>query len=152
RPDGWRVEWRYPDDCEVCGESCKRSLLPLGEIVYVGDGYSDRCAALASDRVFATSRLPHYLAGQGKPFEPSTDCDGLAESPPAYWRSSSFPCPTRSSSRPHATAPSGQTSRTSGTRTACIGSSADGRCESPRRPVASTSNRSTRASSPSCAS
>jgi 2-hydroxy-3-keto-5-methylthiopentenyl-1-phosphate phosphatase len=20
RPDGWQVEWRYPDDCEVCGE------------------------------------------------------------------------------------------------------------------------------------
>jgi HAD superfamily phosphoserine phosphatase-like hydrolase len=23
RPDGWRVEWRYPDDCAECGESCK---------------------------------------------------------------------------------------------------------------------------------
>jgi 2-hydroxy-3-keto-5-methylthiopentenyl-1-phosphate phosphatase len=79
RPDGWRVEWRYPDDCEVCGESCKRSLLPPGEVVYVGDGYSDRCAALASDRVFATAGLARYLAEQGKPFEPFTDFHALSE-------------------------------------------------------------------------
>ena len=23
-PNGWRVDWRYPDDCDHCGESCKR--------------------------------------------------------------------------------------------------------------------------------
>jgi 2-hydroxy-3-keto-5-methylthiopentenyl-1-phosphate phosphatase len=79
RADGWRVEWRYPDDCEVCGESCKRSLLPGGEVVYVGDGYSDRCAALASDRVFATAGLARYLTEQGKPFEPFTDFHALSE-------------------------------------------------------------------------
>jgi 2,3-diketo-5-methylthio-1-phosphopentane phosphatase len=79
RSDGWRVEWRYPDDCEVCGESCKRSLLPAGDVVYVGDGYSDRCAALASDRVFATAGLARYLAEQGKPFEPFTDFHALSE-------------------------------------------------------------------------
>ena len=79
RPDGWRVEWRYPDDCETCGESCKRSLLPAGEVVYVGDGYSDRCAALASDRVFATSGLARYLTEQGKLFEPFTDFHALSE-------------------------------------------------------------------------
>jgi 2-hydroxy-3-keto-5-methylthiopentenyl-1-phosphate phosphatase len=79
RLDGWRVEWRYPDDCEVCGESCKRSLLPPGEVVYVGDGYSDRCAALASDRVFATSGLARYLSEQGKPFEPFSDFHALSE-------------------------------------------------------------------------
>jgi 2-hydroxy-3-keto-5-methylthiopentenyl-1-phosphate phosphatase len=69
RPDGWRVEWRYPDDCETCGESCKRSTLPRGEVVYVGDGYSDRCAALAADRVFATRGLASYLDEQGAPYE-----------------------------------------------------------------------------------
>ena len=79
RPDGWRVQWRYPDDCEICGESCKRSLLPAGEVVYVGDGYSDRCAALASDRVFATAGLARYLAEQGKPFEPFTDFLALSD-------------------------------------------------------------------------
>src|SRR2546426_1140688 len=70
RPDGWRVEWRYPDECDACGESCKRALLPPGEVVYVGDGYSDRCAALAADRVFATAGLARYLAERGTSFEP----------------------------------------------------------------------------------
>jgi 2-hydroxy-3-keto-5-methylthiopentenyl-1-phosphate phosphatase len=79
RSDGWRVEWRYPDDCEACGESCKRSLLPEGEVVYVGDGYSDRCAALASDRVFATSGLARYLSEKGTPFEPFSDFHALSE-------------------------------------------------------------------------
>ena len=69
RPDGWRVRWRYPDDCDTCGESCKRSTLPPGEVVYVGDGYSDRCAALAADRVFATRGLASYLDAQGAPYE-----------------------------------------------------------------------------------
>ena len=65
QPDGWRVIWRYDDgDCEVCGESCKRStvrrLAGDDEVVYIGDGISDRCAAEASDRVFARGprRLP----------------------------------------------------------------------------------------------
>ena len=79
RPDGWVVEWRYPDDCDECGESCKRTLLPEGHVVYVGDGYSDRCAALASDRVFATAGLARYLAGRGSPFEPFTDFHALSE-------------------------------------------------------------------------
>jgi 2-hydroxy-3-keto-5-methylthiopentenyl-1-phosphate phosphatase len=79
RPDGWRVQWRYPDDCDTCGESCKRSLLPAGQVVYVGDGYSDRCAALASDRVFATAGLALYLSERGVPFEPFTDFHALSE-------------------------------------------------------------------------
>jgi 2-hydroxy-3-keto-5-methylthiopentenyl-1-phosphate phosphatase len=77
RPAGWRVLWRYPDDCDECGESCKRTLLPAGEVVYVGDGYSDRCAALAADRVFATAGLATYLAERGAPFEPFTDFHAL---------------------------------------------------------------------------
>ena len=82
RPDGWRVDWRYPDDCDECGESCKRSLLPHGEVVYVGDGYSDRCAALAADLVFATSGLARYLAGRGVPFEQFDDFRTLVEKLP----------------------------------------------------------------------
>jgi 2-hydroxy-3-keto-5-methylthiopentenyl-1-phosphate phosphatase len=78
RPDGWIVEWRYPEDCDECGESCKRSLLPPGEVVYVGDGYSDRCAALAADRVFATAGLARYLAGRGVAFEPFSDFHALS--------------------------------------------------------------------------
>ena len=73
RPDGWRVHWQYDESCDHCGESCKRSVLSEfggeGEIVYVGDGYSDRCAAEASDRVFATRGLARYLDERGIPYE-----------------------------------------------------------------------------------
>jgi 2-hydroxy-3-keto-5-methylthiopentenyl-1-phosphate phosphatase len=78
RPDGWVVQWNYPDDCDECGESCKRTLLPAGEVVYVGDGYSDRCAAQAADRVFAPAGLARYLAGRGVPFEQFDDFRTLA--------------------------------------------------------------------------
>jgi 2-hydroxy-3-keto-5-methylthiopentenyl-1-phosphate phosphatase len=78
RPEGWVVQWNYPDDCDECGESCKRTLLPPGEVVYVGDGYSDRCAALAAGRVFATAGLASYLAGRGVPFEQFNDFRTLA--------------------------------------------------------------------------
>jgi 2-hydroxy-3-keto-5-methylthiopentenyl-1-phosphate phosphatase len=72
RPDGWVVDWRYGDPCESCGESCKRSLVrglaAGGEIVYVGDGYSDRCAAELADAVFATRGLARYLEERGVDF------------------------------------------------------------------------------------
>ncbi len=71
RPDGWRVQWRDDAVCAVCGEPCKRASLPEGhKVVYVGDGISDRCAALASDRVFATRGLARYLDEIGEPYEP----------------------------------------------------------------------------------
>jgi 2-hydroxy-3-keto-5-methylthiopentenyl-1-phosphate phosphatase len=77
RPEGWVVEWRYEDRCEVCGQSCKRSVverLTQGEeIVYVGDGYSDRCAAEAADRAFAVKGLARHLERKGVPFEPFSD-------------------------------------------------------------------------------
>ena len=65
-PTGWRVDWRYPDDCDHCGESCKRALLPNGYVVYVGDGYSDRarrspptaCSRLRSGALPRRARYP----------------------------------------------------------------------------------------------
>ena len=42
---------------------------PERPLVYVGDGYSDRCAALVADRVFATDGLADYLAERGVPHE-----------------------------------------------------------------------------------
>jgi 2,3-diketo-5-methylthio-1-phosphopentane phosphatase len=81
-PGGWRVQWRYADDCEVCGESCKRSIVREfaqdDEIVYVGDGYSDRCAAEASDRVFATRGLAEYLDERGVPYDRFDDFHDVA--------------------------------------------------------------------------
>jgi 2-hydroxy-3-keto-5-methylthiopentenyl-1-phosphate phosphatase len=77
RPDGWRVHWSYGEDCETCGESCKRSTVDAlangGEVVYVGDGYSDRCAAESADLVFARRGLARWLAERGVPFEPFDD-------------------------------------------------------------------------------
>lgn len=73
-PNGWRVQWRDESICAECGESCKRAALPSeGEIVYVGDGYSDRCAALASQRVFATRGLARHFDSLGVPYEPFDD-------------------------------------------------------------------------------
>ncbi len=70
-PGGWRVVFRDEGVCPVCGDKCKRRSLPEGRpLVFVGDGWSDRCAALACDRVFARAGLAAYLAAQGFPFEP----------------------------------------------------------------------------------
>jgi 2-hydroxy-3-keto-5-methylthiopentenyl-1-phosphate phosphatase len=79
---GWKVRWRDDSVCEACGQPCKRGTLPAGEeIVYVGDGFSDRCAALAADHVFATGPLARYLAEQGAQFTAFDDfhtvVDGL---------------------------------------------------------------------------
>ncbi len=43
----------------------------------MGDGYSDRCAALAADRVFARDGLARYLDALGVAYEPFTDFDAL---------------------------------------------------------------------------
>jgi 2-hydroxy-3-keto-5-methylthiopentenyl-1-phosphate phosphatase len=42
-------------------------------VVYVGDGYSDRCAAQAADRVFARRALARYLDERGVAYEPFED-------------------------------------------------------------------------------
>jgi 2-hydroxy-3-keto-5-methylthiopentenyl-1-phosphate phosphatase len=69
-PDGWVIRHLSEAQCAECGQQCKRGLLPAGPVTYVGDGYSDRCAALSADRVFARDGLATYLAGLGVPFEP----------------------------------------------------------------------------------
>ena len=74
--DGWRVRFRDEASCAVCGEPCKRAALVAegaAPLVYVGDGVSDRCAALLADRVFARAGLAAYLEREGVPFEPFDD-------------------------------------------------------------------------------
>ncbi|HEY6835837.1 MAG TPA: haloacid dehalogenase-like hydrolase [Gaiellaceae bacterium] len=79
RPDGWRVQFRAEHTCPTCGEPCKRADLPRnGRVVYAGDGYSDHCAALAADRIFARDGLARWLSENGVPFEPLTDFHALA--------------------------------------------------------------------------
>ncbi len=76
--DGWRIRWESDSDCTTCNEPCKRGSLPDGPFVYVGDGYSDRCAALGAERIFARDGLALYLDEQGVAYEPFTDFTSLA--------------------------------------------------------------------------
>ena len=81
RADGWRVVWRDPEPCPVCGDVCKRRTLPPGPLAYAGDGYSDRCAALAADRVFARAGLADWLAQEHVPFELFADLHDVRTPP-----------------------------------------------------------------------
>ena len=81
QPEGWRVRFRNEKPCAVCREPCKRSdVRGLDGFVYVGDGYSDRCVALAASRVFARDGLASYLTALGVTFEPFDDFYGVAQS------------------------------------------------------------------------
>jgi HAD superfamily phosphoserine phosphatase-like hydrolase len=81
--DGWRVIFRDEGECPVCGDKCKRRSLPDGRpLVFVGDGWSDRCASLAADRVFARTGLAAYLDEQGVPYEPYETLFDVAASLP----------------------------------------------------------------------
>jgi 2-hydroxy-3-keto-5-methylthiopentenyl-1-phosphate phosphatase len=81
-PDGWRATFRNGEVCGTCGEPCKRadvtSADAIGEVVYVGDGYSDRCAAQAADRIFARDGLARYLDEQGVAYELFDDLHDVA--------------------------------------------------------------------------
>jgi 2-hydroxy-3-keto-5-methylthiopentenyl-1-phosphate phosphatase len=76
-PAGWRISFHDDEECPVCGQACKRASVQAlangGQVVYVGDGYSDRCAAELADRVFARAGLASYLDGRGVPYEPFED-------------------------------------------------------------------------------
>jgi 2-hydroxy-3-keto-5-methylthiopentenyl-1-phosphate phosphatase len=79
RPDGWRPVWRDEVSCATCGEPCKRAVLAGAPYVYVGDGYSDRCAALAAERVFARDGLARWLDAQGVRYEPFGDLQDVLD-------------------------------------------------------------------------
>jgi 2-hydroxy-3-keto-5-methylthiopentenyl-1-phosphate phosphatase len=78
RDDGWIVGFRDEAVCLTCGEPCKRGGLAGEPYVYVGDGYSDRCAALAAERVFARDALASYLDRQRARFERFDDLADVA--------------------------------------------------------------------------
>ena len=79
-PTGWRARFSDTRLCPVCGEACKRAAVLDGgpPVTFVGDGISDRCAALGADRVFARDWLARWLDEQGAPYEPWVDFDELA--------------------------------------------------------------------------
>jgi len=78
RPEGWRIVFRGGGVCDHCGEACKRAWLPPGDVVYVGDGYSDRCAALSARRVFARDALADELGARGVRHERFDDLRDVA--------------------------------------------------------------------------
>ena len=78
RPEGWRVRWRDEAQCAECGEPCKRGALSGDDVVYVGDGYSDRCAALSARRVFARDGLAAHLDRLGVAYDPFDDLRDVA--------------------------------------------------------------------------
>jgi 2-hydroxy-3-keto-5-methylthiopentenyl-1-phosphate phosphatase len=76
QPDGWRVTFRDDAVCPACGEPCKRAALGGDGVVFVGDGVSDHCAALAAERVFARDGLARYLDREEVEYERWDDfCD-----------------------------------------------------------------------------
>jgi 2-hydroxy-3-keto-5-methylthiopentenyl-1-phosphate phosphatase len=77
-PAGWRAVFLERDVCEVCGEPCKRmALAGGGPFAYVGDGISDRCVALAADRLFARDGLARWLDELGVAYEPYDDLNDV---------------------------------------------------------------------------
>ena len=83
-PLGWRATFRNGEVCGTCGEPCKRADVTSadanGGVVYVGDGYSDRCAAQAADRIFARDGLARYLDVQRVAYMPFDDLHDVARS------------------------------------------------------------------------
>jgi 2,3-diketo-5-methylthio-1-phosphopentane phosphatase len=82
-PPPWVVAFKSETPCAICGEVCKRrtatQLAAGSPIVYVGDGFSDGCAAEVAERVFARRRLATYLEERGLEFEPFSDFSQLVE-------------------------------------------------------------------------
>jgi 2,3-diketo-5-methylthio-1-phosphopentane phosphatase len=82
-PPPWVVALRPERPCEICGEACKRrtvtELAAGWPVVYVGDGFSDGCAAQVAHRVFARRRLASYLDELGLEFEPFEDFTQIIE-------------------------------------------------------------------------
>jgi 2-hydroxy-3-keto-5-methylthiopentenyl-1-phosphate phosphatase len=80
-PEGGVVDFRHGELCPVCGEECKRSVVDAmrdgREVVYVGDGYSDRCAAQAADIRFARRTLAAHLDRMGVDYTPFDDFDSI---------------------------------------------------------------------------
>lgn len=66
------MEPRYPNpSCGHCG-TCKIELInclrgEAAQVVYIGDGYSDLCAANCADQVFAKGVLFDYCREHGLP-------------------------------------------------------------------------------------
>jgi 2-hydroxy-3-keto-5-methylthiopentenyl-1-phosphate phosphatase len=78
---GGVITWRKLPMCERCGEHCKRhdveqlraAAAPGATVVFIGDGFSDRCGAEAADMIFARDALATWLDSIEHPWEPWED-------------------------------------------------------------------------------
>ncbi len=62
------------DSCGHCKTETIEAHAPFaGPLVYIGDGYSDRCAAEEADVIFARDDLAVYLRSRKVPFHPFED-------------------------------------------------------------------------------
>ena len=75
-----RGQIEFPYNKKLCDRNCanckKFHLDQKSFCIYIGDGYSDRCAAENSDMIFAKNSLAKFLDKEGKkyfPFEYFTD-------------------------------------------------------------------------------
>jgi 2-hydroxy-3-keto-5-methylthiopentenyl-1-phosphate phosphatase len=62
------------DACDTCG-NCKTGIFhtvktPANKVVYIGDGWSDRCVAHESDVIFAKHKLITYCHERGLDYTP----------------------------------------------------------------------------------
>lgn len=76
--DGCRLVWSARGvRCVLCRRPCKRQPLRERwngeELVYLGDGISDRCVSLLADLIFARDGLAAHLAGGDVAFVPFED-------------------------------------------------------------------------------
>ncbi len=77
-PEGVRIS--FPHANEACGQcgNCKtahlsRLRLRYDRVIYIGDGYSDRCPAMQADIVFAKDHLVGLMEENGLPYVPFED-------------------------------------------------------------------------------
>lgn len=84
---GGRITWRDLPTCDLCDEPCKRhDVARLRQehasngdpVVFVGDGFSDRCGAESADRVFARDSLARYLDSRDLAYESWEDFDDVS--------------------------------------------------------------------------
>ena len=83
-PEGTTIEFMADADCDVCGEECKRAVVRelrdgYATVVYIGDGYSDRCAAMDADVRFARRGLARFLDDAGADFAWFTDFERITD-------------------------------------------------------------------------
>ena len=72
---GLRITFPYRDaECSQCGNCKARQVHELrrqcARVIYIGDGYSDRCASQEADILFAKSHLAQICEVEARDYVP----------------------------------------------------------------------------------